>query len=41
MLTKTDLLVGIDMADDGGPAQFRTCSLLHITAVEPLGTAAA
>ena len=39
-LTKTDLLVDIDIADDGLPAEFRICSLLHLTAVEPLGTVA-
>ncbi len=35
-LTKTDLLVGIDEQDDGVPAEFQICSLLHVTAVEPL-----
>lgn len=35
-VTKTDMLVGIDVEDDGIPAQFKICSLLHITAVEPL-----
>src|SRR3989442_10213367 len=34
-LTRTDLLVGIDVAD-GVPAEFRICSLLHTTAVEHL-----
>lgn len=37
LLTKTDLLVGIDLADDGVPSAFKICSLLHVTAVEPLG----
>jgi hypothetical protein len=36
-LTRTDILVGIDEADDGVPADFKVCSLLHVTAVEPLG----
>jgi hypothetical protein len=40
MLTRTDLLVGIDEADDGVPASFKICSLLHITAVEPLNSVA-
>ncbi len=40
MLTRTDLLVGIDMADDGVPAEFKICSLLHVTAVEPLSVGA-
>ena len=39
-LTKSDLLVGIDIEDDGLPAEFKTCSLLHITAVEPLSSVA-
>jgi hypothetical protein len=41
MLTRTDLLVGIDIADDGVPAEFKICSLPHVTAVEPLSTSAA
>lgn len=38
-LTRTDILVGIDVADDGVPAAFKICSLLHVTAVEPLNGA--
>jgi hypothetical protein len=38
-LTRTALLVGIDEADDGIPADFRICSLLHVAAVEPLSVA--
>jgi hypothetical protein len=41
MLTKTDLLVGIKETKDGVPAEFKICSLLHVTAVEPLSSAAA
>ncbi|MBI1831645.1 MAG: hypothetical protein HYR84_09370 [Planctomycetes bacterium] len=41
LLTKTDILVGIDIADDGVPAEFDICSLLHVTAVEPLGATSA
>lgn len=41
MLTRTDLLVGVDVADDGIPAEFKICSLLHVTAIEPLGGAPA
>lgn len=37
MLTKADMLVGVDIAEDGVPAEFRICSLLHVTAVEPFG----
>ena len=36
MLTKTDILVGVDTADDGVPAEFQICSLLHVSAIEPL-----
>ena len=36
MLTRTDMLVGVDIEDDGVPAEFKTCSMLHVTAVEPL-----
>jgi hypothetical protein len=35
LLTRTDLLVGTDV-DDGVPAAFKICSLLHVTTVEPL-----
>lgn len=37
LLTKTDMLVGTDVAEDGVPAEFKICSLLQITAIEPLG----
>jgi hypothetical protein len=36
MLTWTDLLVGLDDPGDGIPSEFKICSLLHVTAVEPL-----
>jgi hypothetical protein len=36
LLTRTSILVGVDMADDGVPAEFKICSLLHVTAVEPV-----
>ena len=39
MLTRTDVLVGVDIEDDGVPAEFKICSLLHVTAVEPLSAA--
>jgi hypothetical protein len=41
MLTRTDMLVGIDIEDDGVPAEFKICSLVHVIAVEPLSLAAA
>lgn len=34
-LSKTSLYVGIDVEDDI-PADFRICSLLHVTTVEPI-----
>ena len=37
MLTKTSILVGIDQTDEGVPAEFKICSLLHVTSVEPVG----
>ncbi len=39
MLTKSDILVGVGEAKEGVPATFRICSLLHVTAVEPLTAA--
>ena len=36
MLTSTSILVGVDIADDGVPAEFKICSLLHVAAIEPL-----
>jgi hypothetical protein len=38
-LTKSDLLVGIEETDEGVPAEFKICSLLHVSAIEPLNTA--
>ena len=38
MLTRTDILVGTDVADDGVPAEFRICALLHVATVEPLNS---
>lgn len=39
-LTRTDILVGIDIEDDGIPAEFKICSLLHVATIEPLSAAA-
>lgn len=36
MLTRTALLVGIGTVRHNVPADFKMCSLLHITAVEPV-----
>ena len=39
-VTKSDLVIGIDSQDDGIPAEFKICSLLHVTSIEPLTAAA-
>ncbi len=36
MLTRADILVGMEVADDGVPAEFKICALLHGAAIEPL-----
>ena len=41
LLTCTNLLIGVDVADDGVPAEFKILSLLHVTAIEPLSGKAA
>ena len=35
-LTRSDILVGVDETEDGVPAEFKICSLLHVTAIEPI-----
>jgi hypothetical protein len=37
-VTKNDILVGTDLADDGMPAEFKICPLFHVAKVEPLST---
>jgi hypothetical protein len=39
MLTRMSMLVGTDIAEDGVPAEFKICSLLHVATVEPLNSA--
>jgi hypothetical protein len=41
LLTRTSLLVGVDVADDGVPTEFKILLLLHVTAIEPLSSQAA
>ena len=36
MLTRTSLLIGTDIAEDGVPAEFKIVSLLHVASMEPL-----
>ena len=38
-LSRTSIYVGVDIADDNVPADYRICSLLHVTAIEPLSAA--
>ena len=40
-LTRTSILVGVDIGEDDVPAEFKILSLLHVTAIEPLTTQAA
>ncbi|MHB1558361.1 MAG: hypothetical protein ACYC61_12950 [Isosphaeraceae bacterium] len=35
-MTRTSIFVGIGETDEGVPAEFKICSLLHVTAAEPL-----
>jgi hypothetical protein len=35
-LTRTSILIGIDIAEDGVPAEFKIVSLLHVASMEPL-----
>jgi hypothetical protein len=39
MLTRSDILVGVDETEEGVPAEFKICSLLHVSAIEPLNGA--
>ena len=41
MLTRTSMLVGVGETDEGVPSEFRICSLLHVTSVEPVNIAPA
>ena len=40
MLTWSDMLVGTDV-EDGVPAEFKICFLLHVVTVEPIDQGAA
>jgi hypothetical protein len=37
LLTRTDILLGTDIAEDGLPAEFRICTLAHVNSLEPIG----
>ena len=40
-LTRTSILIGIDLAEDGVPAEFKIVSLLHVASMEPIAPQAA
>jgi len=40
-VTRSDILVGVGETDENVPAEFKICSLLHVTEVEPLNAASA
>lgn len=41
LLTRTSILIGTDVAEDGVPAEFKIVSLLHVASMEPLTNQAA
>jgi hypothetical protein len=41
LLTRTSILIGIDLAEDGVPAEFKIVSLLHVASMEPMTSQAA
>jgi hypothetical protein len=40
-LTRSDILVGVGETDENIPTEFKICSILYVTAVEPLSAASA
>ena len=40
-LTRTSILIGVDFAEDGVPAEFKIISLLHVASLEPMPSQAA
>jgi hypothetical protein len=41
LLTRTSILIGIDLAEDGVPAEFKIVPLLHVTSIKPVTSQAA
>jgi hypothetical protein len=41
LLTRTSILIGIDLAEDGVPAEFKIVSLLQVASMEPISPQAA
>jgi hypothetical protein len=40
-LTRTSILIGTDIAEDGLPQEFKIISLLHVASMEPISSEAA
>ena len=40
-LSRTSIYIGTEMAEEGVPTEYRTISMLHVTAIEPIVTQAA
>lgn len=36
LLTRTNILIGVGQTEEGVPDQFRICSLLHVSSIEPI-----
>ncbi len=41
LLPRTSILIGIDLAEDGVPAEFKIVSLLHVASMKPIPSQAA
>ena len=41
LLTRTSILIGTEVAEDGIPAEFEIISLLHVASMEPVNGQAA
>jgi hypothetical protein len=41
MLTRTSILIGVDVAEDGVPTEIKIIALLHVTSIEPVSSQAA
>jgi hypothetical protein len=40
-LSRTSIYIGTGELEDGVPAEYRICSLLHVTSIEPIDTPSA
>jgi hypothetical protein len=41
LLTRSDMLVGVGETEEGVPAEFRICSLLHVATIKPISVGSA